>query len=366
MGGSRRKHAAKATGKGKERAARSGQSEEWNTEGAGGGRAANRREAVHTPPRKQRPNEPCRCGSGVKFKSCCGGTERLEGATAQEWYNASAAAYIRGDMEGYRACTRAAAVAGDPTAMWNLAVMAHERGDVAERNEWCRRSAEAGSTEGQYNLATEMEEQGDLSGAAGYYRRAAEAGHVKAQFEFAQCLRDGVGIDQDLERAIYWYKAAAAQGCYHASFNISCSEFHDVLEIDEQIEWREGAIRDAYRAGDRAMGAFFEAQLARGLALPNEADFVATASKALKAAIKENPEETSDLADNLKTLRLGRMCLACGASPRSDPVELKVCSRCRRAWFCSAECLRSAWPDHKAECNRIAAEKEAAKAAKKA
>lgn len=64
----------------------------------------------------------------------------------------------------------------------------------------------------------------------------------------------------------------------------------------------------------------------------------------------------------MKTLRLGRECLACGARARDPGVKLRVCDRCYTAWFCSLECLERAWPEqHKPECERILAERKAAK-----
>jgi MYND finger len=47
-------------------------------------------------------------------------------------------------------------------------------------------------------------------------------------------------------------------------------------------------------------------------------------------------------------------CGNCNAT-RSDSVKLKVCSRCKKTWFCSKECLAHAWKykGHKAECKAL-------------
>jgi YHS domain-containing protein len=44
-------------------------------------------------------------------------------------------------------------------------------------------------------------------------------------------------------------------------------------------------------------------------------------------------------------------CGNCNAT-RSDSVKLMICSRCKKTWFCSKECLTNAWKykGHKAEC----------------
>ncbi len=45
--------------------------------------------------------------------------------------------------------------------------------------------------------------------AAQYFKLAADVGHVRAQYKFGQCLELGLGIDKDIERAIYYYMKAA-------------------------------------------------------------------------------------------------------------------------------------------------------------
>lgn len=38
--------------------------------------------------------------------------------------------------------------------------------------------------------------------------------------------------------------------------------------------------------------------------------------------------------------------------------KLRLCSRCKAACYCSPECQRSAYPEHKAECLRLAAARQ--------
>eukprot|EP00756_Hemistasia_phaeocysticola_P020119 Hpha_TRINITY_DN15702_c2_g3::TRINITY_DN15702_c2_g3_i1::g.37892::m.37892 len=46
-------------------------------------------------------------------------------------------------------------------------------------------------------------------------------------------------------------------------------------------------------------------------------------------------------------------CAHCKAYPKNQE-ELLRCSACKRACFCSAQCQKTAWPSHKAECRRKA------------
>ena len=61
----------------------------------------------------------------------------------------------------------------------------------------------------------------------------------------------------------------------------------------------------------------------------------------------------------------GLYCSAAVAPDAADKVttvKLRVCDRCHTTWFCSLECLERAWPEHKPACERVVAEKKAARA----
>jgi len=48
--------------------------------------------------------------------------------------------------------------------------------------------------------------------AAQLFRDAAYGGDLEAQFEFGICLRDGVGVQQNPQEAIEWFRKAAEAG----------------------------------------------------------------------------------------------------------------------------------------------------------
>ena len=50
----------------------------------------------------------------------------------------------------------------------------------------------------------------------------------------------------------------------------------------------------------------------------------------------------------------GKSCLNCGRkSSKAKPnAKLSICSRCRSAWFCSTDCQKASWKEHKLNCRK--------------
>ena len=82
------------------------------------------------------------------------------------------------------------------------------------------------------------------------------------------------------------------------------------------------------------------------------------AVKKVKAALEEDPENEG-LAGMLERLKLVRVCDGCGASARDEGVRLRVCTRCRQAFFCSQACLECSYERHKPDCTRLRAQRQA-------
>ena len=43
-------------------------------------------------------------------------------------------------------------------------------------------------------------------------KKRAKEGDFVAQYELGCCYQDGLGVQKDLDKAIYWYKESASQG----------------------------------------------------------------------------------------------------------------------------------------------------------
>ena len=63
-------------------------------------------------------------------------------------------------------------------------------------------------------------EAGDYETAYGEFLRLAEAGDAKAQDYLGWMYRNGVGITQNYDKAVMWYRKAAEQGETNALFNL--------------------------------------------------------------------------------------------------------------------------------------------------
>jgi hypothetical protein len=48
----------------------------------------------------------------------------------------------------------------------------------------------------------------------------------------------------------------------------------------------------------------------------------------------------------------GKSCAKCGAERRPDGGKLRVCTGCLRAHYCSSECQKGHWREHKAVCKK--------------
>ena len=86
--------------------------------------------------RKQKPNAPCRCGSGKKFKLCCRSRRAASPAPA------AAEAVARGG--GLPAGLQEAQKRRTPLTLWNAACEAAARGDRRGCEDLMRKAAEGG------------------------------------------------------------------------------------------------------------------------------------------------------------------------------------------------------------------------------
>ena len=106
------------------------------------------------------------------------------------------------------------------------------------------------------------------------------------------------------------------------------------------------------------MVAVIDAIICRLSNSPDASSANRAAAKKVKAALEEDPEDES-LADMLEQLQLERVCDGCGASARDEGVRLRVCTRCRQAFFCSQACLERSYERHKPDCTRLRAQRKA-------
>merc|ERR1719182_610464 len=109
---------------------------------------------------------------------------------------------------------------------------------------------------------------------------------------------------------------------------------------------------------NKAMMVAFDAHICRLSNSPDASSANRAAVKKVKAALEEDPENEG-LAGMLEDLKLVRVCDGCGASARDEGVRLRVCTRCRQAFFCSQACLERSYERHKPDCTRLRAQGKA-------
>ena len=109
---------------------------------------------------------------------------------------------------------------------------------------------------------------------------------------------------------------------------------------------------------NKARVAVLVANICRLSNCPDASSTNRAAVKKVKAALEEDPENVV-LAGMLEDLKLVRVCDGCGASARDEGVRLRVCTRCRQAFFCSQACLERSYERHKPDCTRLRAQRKA-------
>jgi len=143
--------------------------------------------------------------------------EQLPGASI---YDQAGARFQAGDHAGAAQIVRKAADAGNALAQLRLALM-YDQGDGVPQNsrtafEWYIKAAALGEPESQNQLSNQyeggewVEENWDLS--ARLRQASAQQGWLKGQFSLGRAYQFGIGVPQNRQEAIAWFRKAAAQG----------------------------------------------------------------------------------------------------------------------------------------------------------
>jgi hypothetical protein len=144
--------------------------------------------------------------------------DKLPGAN---FYNQAGESFQAGDHATAAKIVTKAAEAGNAVAQLRLALL-YDQGDGVPRSvttamQWYLRAAAQGEPESQVQLGIAYEaghygfpENWDL--AAKLYQASALQGWRKGQFQFGRAYQFGMGIPQDRQQAIVWYRKAAANG----------------------------------------------------------------------------------------------------------------------------------------------------------
>ncbi len=143
------------------------------------------------------------------------------GTAFAQSFNDGVDAYLNGDYKKAFVIWKPLATGGDAVAMFNIGVL-YSQGLGVEQN---------------------------LEEGVNWYRQSAIKGYAPAQFNLGVAFREGKGIRQSAERASQWFRSAAEQDHRHAQYNLaSLYWIGEGVEKDreEAIAWFEKAAK----AGD--------------------------------------------------------------------------------------------------------------------
>ncbi|HML07809.1 MAG TPA: hypothetical protein VK430_06730 [Xanthobacteraceae bacterium] len=123
---------------------------------------------------------------------------------------------------------RAAALAGDASAAYEVAVRFAEGREVPQNSEeaarWLDRAAKKGFAPAQFRLASLYEKglgvKKDLAAARDLYRAAADQGHGKAMHNLAVLYAEGIDGAADYRAAAQWFRKAANHGITDSQYNL--------------------------------------------------------------------------------------------------------------------------------------------------
>ena len=114
--------------------------------------------------------------------------------------------------------------------------------------------AEQGDQEAAFKLGMSYEmgrglEQ-DAQRAVYWYMRAAQAGHLHAQHNLAVAYANGDGIQRDIEQAMQWWQLAAHRGNRDSQYNLGIVYATGTRGVDRDIELAKYWWSKAARSGD--------------------------------------------------------------------------------------------------------------------
>ena len=96
--------------------------------------------------------------------------------------------------------------------------------------------AEEGYIEAQWRYGKCLLEEGRYGQALPWFEVAANQGHVTAQNDLGYMYDMGLGVNQDLEKAVALYRKAAAQGCGQALLNLGWCYEHGIGVVKDEKE----------------------------------------------------------------------------------------------------------------------------------
>ena len=175
--------------------------------------------------------------------------------------------HVKRDQEKSLTALEKSAVTGEPGAWVELASLLYRRAEeivaVDETlNHRILEKATAGDVISQYELGVLYKERalgkGKEKDAWSYFLRAAGLGYRGGEFHLGECYYEGIGVEQDLEKAVTCYKRALAHGSMEAADALgTMAVLGEGMPADEKAAFtyfrtavKGGYIASLYKLGD--------------------------------------------------------------------------------------------------------------------
>jgi hypothetical protein len=180
-------------------------------------------------------------------------------------------------------------------------------------------------------------------------RRAANQGSAEAQIRLGGIYQTGDGVPQDDVEAARQYGHAAAQGHADAQCRLALLRVRGGEGVPQDLVEAVRLFRLAALQDNAPGQCMFGILYVSGAGVAQ--DYV-EAARWLWPSAQQGLGEASDLLEALACERayVSACCMGCGATRK-----LKACAKCKVARFCSAECQRRTWAEHKPHCKLWAA-----------
>ena len=175
--------------------------------------------------------------------------------------------HVKRDQEKSLTALEKSAVTGEPGAWVELASLLYRRAEeivaVDETlNHRILEKATAGDVISQYELGVLYKERalgkGKEKDAWSYFLRAAGLGYRGGEFHLGECYYEGIGVEQNLEKAVTCYKRALAHGSMEAADALgTMAVLGEGMPADEKAAFtyfrtavKGGYIASLYKLGD--------------------------------------------------------------------------------------------------------------------
>ncbi len=79
---------------------------------------------------------------------------------------------------------------------------------------------------------------------SGYLKIAKETGYPLAECQVGYAYSEGIGVEKDLAKALYWTKRAAEDGDRDGQYNLACCYEHGTgtdMDLEKALYWYEKA-----------------------------------------------------------------------------------------------------------------------------